>query len=94
MKRILLLMSAALLSFACSKPQPQEFHVIPMPADVSLTQGSFNVAGAQISCDEGLDERSLAAVSRFADALKTLHGRKRRNPLRHKPEPGRRTVLH
>ena len=49
MKRILLLMSAALLSFACSKPQPQEFHVIPMPADVTLTQGSFNVAGAQIS---------------------------------------------
>ena len=75
MKRILLLMSAALLSFACSKPQPQEFHVIPMPADVSLTQGSFNVAGAQISCDEGLDERSLAAVSRFADALKTATGK-------------------
>ena len=74
MKRISILLSLALLA-ACAKPQPQEFHVIPMPADVAITEGSFNVAGALVTCSEELDELSVKAVERFEEALKTATGK-------------------
>ena len=69
-----LLAVAAFLS-ACAQPQPQAFHVIPMPAQVSLQEGSFCVKGAAVTCDQNMDEASVKAVHRFTQALETATGK-------------------
>ena len=74
MKNCLFLSLAALLVLSCAKPQPQAFHVIPMPADVTIGEGCFPVAGALISCDEQLDELSAGAIARFSKALEAATG--------------------
>jgi N-acetyl-beta-hexosaminidase len=77
MKRIpLLLLSATLLVAACAQPQPQAFQVIPMPNDVTLTEGCFVVKGAQVAVDPAMDELSQKAVGRFVEALETATGAK------------------
>ena len=63
-----------LAAVACAKPQPQEFHVIPMPESVTLLDGVFPVAGADIECAEEFDALSAKAVARFADALAAATG--------------------
>ena len=64
------------IAVACGeKPQPQPFSVIPMPNDVTLAEGSFNVVGARISVDENLDAASAKAVDDFVQTLKTVTGK-------------------
>ena len=77
MKKLTILL-AALAVMACAKtvPVPQEFHVIPMPAQVSITEGAFCVKGVQISVDPAMDELSQKAVGRFVEALETATGTK------------------
>ena len=74
MKRISILLSLAALLAACAKPQPQAFHVIPMPADVTLSEGAFPVKGAAVTVDPALNELSQKAVGRFVSALETATG--------------------
>jgi len=77
MKKLTILLTAAtLLMAACAKPQPQEFHVIPLPASVELSDGSFCVKGAAVQVDPALDELSQKAVGRFIQALETATGAK------------------
>jgi len=73
MKPIILLATMALLG-ACAQPKPQEFAVIPMPAQVSLQEGTFCVKGAAVCFDDNMDEASLAAALRFVDAIETATG--------------------
>ena len=73
MKKLTILL-AALAVMACDKPVPQEFHVIPMPDQVSITDGAFCVKGVQISVDPAMDELSQKAVGRFVEALETATG--------------------
>ncbi len=73
MKKITILLSA-LAVLACAKPQPQAFHVIPMPAELSINEGFFPVKGAAVAIDENIDEASKAAVQRFVTALETATG--------------------
>lgn len=73
MKRILL---AAAIVAACTNPEPQEFHVIPMPESVTLADGSFCVKGAAIQTDDAIDAASLEAIGRFKEALETATGKK------------------
>ena len=75
MKRILLFWAAALLMAACSKPQPQAFHVIPMPDQVTVNEGVFPVAGALVSYDDQLDALSAKAVGRFCELLQSATGK-------------------
>jgi hexosaminidase len=75
MKRITFLLSLAVLAAACAKPQPQAFHVIPMPADVTLSDGAFCVKGAEVKIDPALDDASQKAVGRFVSALETATGK-------------------
>ena len=75
MKKLTILLSA-LAVMACAKPVPQEFHVIPMPAKVEITDGAFCVKGVQISVDPAMDELSQKAVGRFVEALETATGAK------------------
>ena len=76
MKRILPFLAAAAVLAACSKPEPQAFHVIPMPEEVSLSDGSFKAAAAAIEIDENIDEPSLRAIMRFTSALETASGKR------------------
>jgi hexosaminidase len=76
MKRISFFLAAAALLFACSKPQPQEFQVIPMPESVSVNDGTFCVKGAAVNIGENLDEMSVKAIGRFVEALETATGKK------------------
>ena len=76
MKNILLTLLAAVLVLSCRENgQPQPFSVIPMPNDVTLAEGSFNVAGALVSVDENLDEASAKAVKAFSETLETVTGK-------------------
>ena len=69
-------MMLAVLAFSCAKPQPQAFQVIPMPADVTVTDGAFCVKGVAVAVDSALDEFSQKAVGRFVSALETATGAK------------------
>jgi hexosaminidase len=75
MKKVTLILSAMLV-LACAKPQPQAFHVIPMPADVTVSEGAFCVKGVAVKVDENLDELSQKAVGRFITALEAATGSK------------------
>ena len=75
MKRITLLFTAALAFVACCQSQPQAFHVIPMPAEVTLTEGSYAVAGKAFFLDPHLDDASSAAIWRFKNALEVASGK-------------------
>ena len=76
MKHTLLTLLTIALAMACSEnKQPQPFSVIPMPNDVTLAEGSFNVAGALVTCDENLDEATAKAVQGFVHTLETVTGK-------------------
>ena len=75
MKQITIFLAACLALVACQKPQPQEFHVIPMPAQVSVSEGSYVVAGKAFFLDPRLDNASSAAILRFKNALETATGK-------------------
>ena len=76
MKRTLLTLLTVALAVACGEnKQPQPFSVIPMPNDVTLAEGSFNVAGALVTCDENLDDASAKAVQGFVKTLETVTGK-------------------
>ena len=76
MKNILLTLLAVVLVLSCRENgQPQPFSVIPMPNDVTLAEGSFNVAGALVSVDDNLDEASAKAVKAFSETLETVTGK-------------------
>ena len=74
MKKILFLGIALAVLASCAGPQG--FHVIPMPAEVSISKGFFPVEGAALSLDEAIDEPSAQAIERFATALETASGTK------------------
>ena len=76
MKHLCVLFATAVLAAACAKPQPQEFHVIPMPESVTVTDGAFYAKGAPVSIDESLDQLSRKAIGRFVTALETATGKK------------------
>ncbi|MBO4625336.1 MAG: beta-N-acetylhexosaminidase [Bacteroidales bacterium] len=61
---------------ACAKPVAQEFHVIPMPAEVNIAEGVFCVKGAAYDMDENVDPASQDAILRFVHALETVTGTK------------------
>ena len=76
MKHSFLCLITIALAVACGgNKQPQPFSVIPMPNDVTLAEGSFNVAGALVTCDENLDEASAKAVKGFIQTLETVTGK-------------------
>ena len=76
MKHLRVLVATAVIAAACAKPEPQEFHVIPMPESVTVTDGAFCVKGAPVSIDQNLDQLSQKAVGRFVTALETATGKK------------------
>ncbi len=76
MKRTTLLLTL-MLAVACSSPkQPQPFSVIPMPNDVTLSEGSFDLSGQDFYADASLDQASHKAIADFWDQLYKVSGKK------------------
>ena len=78
MKHIITLSFVLTFFIACNE-KPQPFHVIPMPQEVELSDGSFRAKGAAISIDPALDSLSKEAIGRFAQSLQTASGKKLRS---------------
>ena len=74
MNKTIFSLAALLLAVACAEPQPQAFQVIPMPADVTVSEGAFGVKGVAVSVDPAMDAPSVEAVGRFVQALETATG--------------------
>ena len=76
MKRTTFLLTL-MLAVACStEKQPQPFSVIPMPNDVTLSEGSFNLAGQDFYADAALDQASHKAIADFWNQLYRVSGKK------------------
>ena len=65
MKKILGIMMAGML-FGCA-PKAPEFHVVPMPETVTVTPGSYSLAGKAFYADPAIGENAVKAVERFAN---------------------------
>ena len=76
MKTHSILLAAAICAAACQAPVPQDFHVIPMPESVTVSEGSFNAAGAAVKIDENIPDDALKAIVRFTSALEKASGKK------------------
>ena len=64
---------AGLLS--CSKAQTVPFSVIPAPNEVTLGEGSFNIAGATFGIDDAIPEETAAMIDGFRGQLSKVSGR-------------------
>ena len=76
MKTHSILLAAAICAAACQAPVPQDFHVIPMPESVTVSEGSFKAAGAAVKIDENIPDDALNAIVRFTSALEKASGKK------------------
>ena len=74
MKKVLGIIMAGML-LGCA-PKAQEFHVVPMPESVTLTPGSYSLAGKAFYADPAIGENAVKAVERFAAQLALVSGRK------------------
>ena len=75
MRKYLFIFAAMLVLAACRQVQPQAFSVIPMPAEVSVSEGAYSVAGKAFFLDPRLDNASQDAIWRFKDALEAATGK-------------------
>ena len=75
MRKYSFIFAAVLALAACRQVQPQAFSVIPMPAEVSVSEGAYSVAGKAFFLDPRLDNASQDAIWRFKDALEAVTGR-------------------
>ena len=76
MKRTTLFL-ALMLAVACStEKQPQPFSVIPMPNDVTLSEGAFTLSGQDFYADASLDQDSQKAIADFWNQLHNVSGKK------------------
>ena len=75
MKKLSVLILAALAIAACHKPEAQPFSVIPMPNSVEMGTGVFKVAGADIFVDETLGSDVLPVVERFVSQMALVSGK-------------------
>ena len=75
MRKYLFFFAAVLALAACRQVQPQAFSVIPMPAEVAVSEGAYPVAGKAFFLDPRLDNASQDAIWRFKDALEAATGR-------------------
>ena len=68
MNRLLALFVSSLLLASCAG-KTNTYELIPYPNELTPRSGSYAVAGAAFTCDEGLDEASRAVVEEFAARL-------------------------
>ncbi len=74
MKKTLILLSVLIAAAACAPKDVQTINVVPYPNEVQVKNGSFDVKGAGFTIGEGLDERSVAVIEKFAQQLSLVTG--------------------
>lgn len=75
MKKIIILLSAALLASACQKGITDSISVIPYPNEVEIMNGSLKVAGADLHYAPELEQAAKEAVCDFAQQLSLTTGK-------------------
>ena len=63
MKKIYILLSAALLAAACQQGTTESINVIPYPNEVEIRSGSFNAAGADFHYAPEFDQAAKDAIN-------------------------------
>ena len=74
MKKIYILLSAALLAAACQQGTTESINVIPYPNEVEIRSGSFNAAGADFHYAPEFDQAAKDAINGFASQLSLVCG--------------------
>ena len=74
MKKTLIILSVLIAAAACAPKDVQTINVVPYPNEVQVKNGNFDVKGAGFTIGEGLDERSVAVIEKFAQQLSLVTG--------------------
>ncbi len=77
MKKIISLLSAGILLFiagSCAQ-KPGEISIVPMPNDITVSEGSFKVSGAKVYAAPELDKDAREWIMDFATRLTTVTGK-------------------
>ena len=74
MKKIDILLSAALLAFGCQQGTTDSINVIPYPNEVEVKGGTFNAAGAGFCYASEFDQAAKDAINSFASQLSLVTG--------------------
>ena len=74
MKKIYILLSAALLAFGCQQGTTDSINVIPYPNEVEVKGGTFNAAGAGFCYASEFDQAAKDAINSFASQLSLVTG--------------------
>ena len=75
MKNFYLILIASLLATACNTADVKEITVVPYPNEVSVENGSFNAAGADVTYDANFHEFAKDAITSFAEQLSLVSGK-------------------
>ena len=74
MKKIYILLSAALLAIGCQQGTTDSINVIPYPNEVEVKGGTFNAAGAAFCYASEFDQAAKDAINSFASQLSLVTG--------------------
>ena len=79
MKAVRSIICSAAILLGVSAPsalgKKAQINIIPLPANLQVDKGSFNVRGAVINCDSSVDPETIEAISQFAGQLTLTTGR-------------------
>lgn len=74
MKRFLLIV--AMLGSICAwGAKPTAPSIVPAPAKLEMTKGTFNMKGVVVNCDPAIDHQALKAIRQLADRLTLVSGK-------------------
>ena len=68
--------ATAIAAAACSQAKPEAPEIIPQPAEITVSDGSFKVAGASFTIGENIPAEAVKAIEDFRGDLETVTGRK------------------
>ena len=70
-----LLLAGLALVAACA-PKPEAPAIIPQPADITVNEGAFKVAGAAFQIEEGIPAEAVKAIGDFQAQVERVSGKK------------------
>ena len=77
MKKISLVLAAAMMAFSCTENVAQKpVAVVPCPNQIEISEGVFNASRADFSVDEAIDEASFNVIDQFASKLSAVTKKK------------------
>ena len=74
MRRSFFIAAIAAAVLSCTTAEKNTISVVPYPNEVTVSNGTFNAAGAAFHCSADIDRASLNAIAAFADQLSMVSG--------------------